>query len=201
MRRVGLLLLVVPLAALLIPAARLTVENNDQTTTLLNLTSLDCAADLEPLWLQAQSVPSASLVPCVPSLPAGWRFVTFPEESRPSAARNGWSMFTLRKYEVGSLVVRLSATCDTTATIQRPSDRPGARRYERTDQGPSGRAATWYTVFPGGCVTAQLSWTSAADAGFATEARSILAYTTRQALQRALEQRSGGRLHLDPLPG
>ena len=94
-RRVGLLLLVVPLAALLVPAARLVVENNDQTTTLLNLTSLDCAADLEPLWLMAQSVPSASLVPCVPSLPAGWRFVTFPEEATQSAARNGWSMFTL----------------------------------------------------------------------------------------------------------
>jgi hypothetical protein len=47
-------------------------------------------------------------------------------------------------------------------------------------------------------VTAQLSWTSAADSAFVTEARSILAFTTRQALQRALEQRSGGRLHLDP---
>jgi len=197
-RRVGLLLLVVSVAALLVPAARLVVENNDQTTTLLNLTSLDCAADLEPLWLMAQSVPSASLVPCVPSLPAGWRFMTFSEETRASAARNGWSIFTLRKYEVGSLVVRLSATCDTTGAIQRPSDQPGAQRYERTDQGPSGQPATWYTVFPGGCVTAQLSWTSAADAGFATEARSILAFTTRQALQQALEQRSGGRLHLDP---
>jgi membrane-associated phospholipid phosphatase/tRNA A-37 threonylcarbamoyl transferase component Bud32 len=199
-RRVGLLLAVVPVAALLIPAARLAVENNDQTTTLLNLTSLDCAADLEPLWLQAQSVPSASLVPCVPSLPAGWRFVNLPEETRPSAARNGWSMFTLRKYLVGSLVVRLSATCDTTGAVQRPSDQPGAQRYERTGQGLSGRAATWYTVFSGGCVTEQLDWTSAADAGFATEARSILDFTTRQALQQALEQRSGGRLHLDPLP-
>jgi membrane-associated phospholipid phosphatase/tRNA A-37 threonylcarbamoyl transferase component Bud32 len=200
-RRVGLLLLVVPLAALLIPAARLVVENNDQTTTLLNLTSLDCAADLEPLWLQAQSVPSASLVPCVPSLPAGWRFMNFSENSRTSAARNGWSLFTLRKYLVGSLVVRLSATCDTTGAVQQPSDQPGAQRYERTDQGGSGRATTWYTVFPGGCVTAQLDWTSAADAGIATEARSILDFTTRRALQQGLEQRSGGRLDLDPVPG
>jgi tRNA A-37 threonylcarbamoyl transferase component Bud32/membrane-associated phospholipid phosphatase len=199
-RRVGLLLLVVPVAVLLIPVARLALENNDQTTTLLNLTSLDCAAELEPLWLMAQSVPSASLVPCVPSLPAGWRFANVSEGPRPSAARNGWSMFTLRKYLVGSLVVRLTATCDTAGAIQRPPDQPGAQRYERTDQGSSGRAATWYTVFPGGCVTAQLQGTSAADAGFATEARSIIDFTTRQALQQALEQRSGGRLHLDPLP-
>jgi membrane-associated phospholipid phosphatase/tRNA A-37 threonylcarbamoyl transferase component Bud32 len=199
--RVGLLLLVVPVAALLIPTARLVVENNDQTTTLLNLTSLDCAADLEPLWLMAQSVPSASLVPCVPSLPAGWRFMNLSEDSMPSAARNGWSLFTLAKYEVGSLVVRLSATCDTTGAIPQPSDQPGAQRYERTDQSGSGPAATWYTVFLGGCVTAQLQGTSAADAGFATEARSIIDFTTRQALQQALEQRSGGRLHFDPLPG
>jgi membrane-associated phospholipid phosphatase/tRNA A-37 threonylcarbamoyl transferase component Bud32 len=197
-RRIGLLLLVVPLAALLIPAARLVVENNDQTTTLLNLTSLDCAADLEPLWLQAQAVPSASLVPCVPSLPAGWRFVTISENSRPSAARNGWSLFTLAKYQVGFLVVRLSATCDTTGAVQQPSDQPGAQHYERSNQSGSGRAATWYTVFLGGCVTAQLDWTSAADAGIVTEASSVIDFTTRQALQQALEQRSAGRLHLDP---
>jgi hypothetical protein len=176
------------------------VENNDQTTTLLNLTSLDCAADLEPLWLQAQSVPSASLVPCVPSLPAGWRFVNLSDDLRPSAARNGWSLFTLTKYQVGSLAVRLSAICDTSGAIPQPSDQAGARRYARTDQSGSGPAATWYTVFPGGCVTAQLQPTSAADVGFATEASSIVDFTTRQALQQALEQRSGGRLHLDPLP-
>jgi hypothetical protein len=109
-------------------------------------------------------------------------------------------MFTLKKYWVGSMVVRLSATCDTTGAVPRPSDQPGAQRFERTDQGNSGRAATWYSVFPGGCVTAQLDWTSAADAGFATEARSIIDFTTRQALQQALEQRSGGALQLDPLP-
>jgi len=59
----------VPVALLLVPTARLVVENNDQTTTLLNLTSLDCAADLEPLWLQAQSVPSASTRRVTTSLP------------------------------------------------------------------------------------------------------------------------------------
>ncbi len=199
-RRVGLLLLVVPLAALLAWGFQSVLVNNDRTTTLLNVSGLDCDQP-EPLWLQAQSVPSASLVPCVSSLPAGWRVVNASEGTLPSAARNGWSMFTLKKYWVGALVVRLSATCDTTGADPRPSDQPEAQRFERTDQGRSGRAATWYTVFPGGCVTAQLDWTSAADAGFATEARSIIDFTTRQALQQALEQRSGGRLRLDPLPG
>jgi tRNA A-37 threonylcarbamoyl transferase component Bud32/membrane-associated phospholipid phosphatase len=197
-RRIGLLLLVVAaLTALLAVLFPLVLINNDQTTTLLNLTSLDCDQP-EPLWLQAQSVPSASLVPCVSSLPAGWRFVNASEGPSPSAARNGWSKFTLAKHQVGFLVVRLSATCDTTRATPRPSDQPGTQRYEPTDQGSSGRAATWYDRFPGGCVTAQLQWTSAADAAFATEARSIIDFTTRQALQQALDQRSGGRLRLDP---
>jgi hypothetical protein len=198
-RRVGLLLRVVPLAALLAVGFQFVLVNNDQTTTLLNVSSLDCGQP-EPLWLQAQAVPSASLVPCVSSLPAGWRVVNASEGPLPSAARNGWSMFTLRKYLIGDMVVRLSASCDTTGADPRPSDQPGAQRYERADQGTSGRAATWYTVFPGGCVTAQLDWTNAADVGFATEASSIIDFTTRQALQQALEQRSGGRLHLDPPP-
>jgi hypothetical protein len=96
--------------------------------------------------------------------------------------------------------VRLSATCDTTGAVQRPSDQPGAQRYERTGQGHSGPSATWYTLFPGGCVTAQLDWTSAADPALVTEAESLIDFTTRQTLQQALEQRSGGHLHLDPLP-
>jgi tRNA A-37 threonylcarbamoyl transferase component Bud32/membrane-associated phospholipid phosphatase len=198
-RRVGLLLLVVPLAALLAVVVPLVLVNNDQTTTLLNLSSLDCDQP-EPLWLQAQSVPSASLVPCVASLPAGWRVVDASEGPRPSAARNGWSMFTLAKDLIGDMVVRLSVSCDTTGAIRRPLDQPGAQRYERTEQLGSGQAVTWYTVFPGGCVTAELDWTSAADAEFASEANSILDFTTREALQQALAQRSGGRLQLDPLP-
>ena len=197
-RRIGLLLLVVPLVALLANGFSLVLVNNDQTTTLLNLTSLNCDQP-EPLWLQAQSVPSASLVPCVSSLPAGWRFVNASQGPSHSAARNGWSRFTLAKYMVGSLVVRLSATCDTRGATPLPPDQPGTQRHERTYQGRSGPAATWYTVFPGGCVTAELHSTAAADRAFATEARSIVEFTTRHTLQQELEQRSGGRLHLDPL--
>jgi tRNA A-37 threonylcarbamoyl transferase component Bud32 len=196
-RRIGLLLLVASLTALLAVLFPMVLVNNDQTTTLLNVSSLDCDQP-EPLWLQAQAVPSASLVPCVSSLPAGWRLVDASEGPSPSAVRDGWSRFTLAKYLVGSLDVRLSATCDLTGATQRPSDQPGAQRYERTDQGSSGPAATWYTVFPGGCVTAQLDGTGATDPAFATEASSIVDFTTRHALQQALERRSGGRLQLDP---
>ena len=45
-------------------------------------------SDLEPLWLMAQSVPSASLVPCVQLLPVGWTVAEV-------AVNNGRSVITL----------------------------------------------------------------------------------------------------------
>jgi tRNA A-37 threonylcarbamoyl transferase component Bud32/membrane-associated phospholipid phosphatase len=200
-RRVGLLLLMVPAAVLLVLTCRLVLFNNDETTTLLGVQNLGCD-QLEPLLLQAQSVPSASLVPCVRSLPAGWRFVTATEGPRPSAARNGWSVFTLANDLVGSrMVVQLSGACDTIGAAQESSDQPGAQRYERIEPARSGPAATWYTVFPGGCVTAQLYSTSEPDAAFANQASSVLGFRPRQVLRQELEQRSDGRLRLDPPPG
>jgi tRNA A-37 threonylcarbamoyl transferase component Bud32 len=62
-RRVGLLLLVVPVVALLLPALPVVLGNHDVNITRLQVVRLDCDRP-EPLWLEAQSVPSASLVPC-----------------------------------------------------------------------------------------------------------------------------------------
>ena len=150
------------------------------------------ATELEPLWLQAQSVPSASRVPCVRSLP-GWTVAG-------ANARNGWSGFTLDHDRAGerAVVVRLAATCDPAGATEVPSDRPGVRHYQRTERHPGRFAATWYDRFPGGCVTYQLQSTTDIEGTFATEAPLVLGFVTRQALQQALDERSNGRLHLDP---
>ena len=181
----------VPAAILLAVAFRTVLVNTDATLTPLATASPGCD-ELEPLWLEAQSVPSASLVPCVRSLPDGW--------SRGAAnVRNGWSKFTLDHDRLGkpALVVRLTATCDTAGAIPTPSDQPGTRTYERTEPGRS-TPTTSYTVFTGGCVTTRFSSTSNGDATLIDEAASAIGLTTRSALQQALDQRSNGRLHLDP---
>jgi membrane-associated phospholipid phosphatase/tRNA A-37 threonylcarbamoyl transferase component Bud32 len=190
-RRIGLLLLVVPLAALLVPTVRVVLFNHEPNTTRLQIINLDCA-DLEPLWLQAQSVPSASLVPCVELLP-GWRILG-------ANARNGWSEFTLDHDQAGNraMVVRLTPTCDPTGATETPSQRREVRHYERTERRTNRFTATWYHQFPGGCVTSRLDSTSDLDGTFATQAPRVLGFVTRQALQQALAQRSNGRLHLDP---
>jgi tRNA A-37 threonylcarbamoyl transferase component Bud32/membrane-associated phospholipid phosphatase len=190
-RRIGLLLLVVPLAVLLVPTVRVVLFNHDPNTTRLQIINLDCA-DLEPLWLQAQAVPSASLVPCVELLP-GWRMLG-------ANARNGWSGFTLNHDQAGNraVVVRLTPACDPAGTTEIPSQRPGIRHYERTERRTDRFTATWYDQFPGGCVTSRLQSTTDLQGKFATQAPLVLGYTTRQALQQALAQRSNGRLYLDP---
>ena len=121
----------VPAAILLAVAFRTVLVNSDATLTPLATRSPGCD-ELEPLWLEAQSVPSASLVPCVRSLPEGWTLGA-------ANVRNGWSKFTLDHDRVGkpALVVRLTADCDTTGAIPTPSDQPGTRRYERTEPGHS----------------------------------------------------------------
>ena len=190
-RRVALLVLMLPAAILLFLGVRLVLVNNDRTLTPLAIGGLRCS-ELEPLWLEAQSVPSASLVPCMRTLPAGWTF-------GGANVRNGWSKFTLNDVVSSQkLVVRLTAACDTTGAIEQPSDQPGARRYERIEPSGTAPVTTWHTVFQGGCVTAQFHSTSDTDAALTSQASTAVGFTTRLALQQALEERSNGRLHLDP---
>jgi len=192
-RRVGLLLLVVPVAILLLPTLPVLLGNHDPNTTRLQIVQLDCDRP-EPLWLEAQSVPSASLVPCVRELP-GWTMAG-------ANARDGWSEIALNHDGAGehAMVLRLTATCDPAGATELPSPHPGVRHYQRTERLAGGFTATWHDRFPGGCVTSRLRSAADPDGRFAVEAPSVLGFVPRQALRQVLDERSGGRLHLDPVP-
>jgi hypothetical protein len=71
LRRVGLLAAMVLLVVLVYQERMLSIDYREAVATPTSVGSLACT-DLEPQWLLAQSVPSASLVPCLRSLPAGW---------------------------------------------------------------------------------------------------------------------------------
>ena len=53
-------------------------------------------------------------------------------------------------------------------------------------------------MFDGGCVTTRLTAPAEYRAQLTGEATAMLGFTTRQALAQELEQRSDGRLNLDP---
>jgi membrane-associated phospholipid phosphatase/tRNA A-37 threonylcarbamoyl transferase component Bud32 len=166
-------------------------NNRVAVSTSLGMTKLDCTKP-EPLWLIAQSVPSASLVPCVRTRVAGWTVADV-------AVNNGRSVIVLDHDRAGkgAVVVRLAAGCHTTGTFETPSATPGVRRYQRIDQSPNVFAATWYERFPGGCLTYRLHSTSDLEGSFAIELPGLLGFTSRDTLRQTLSRRSGGRLHLD----
>lgn len=191
-RRVGLMVAMLALLAVVGLALAGSLTDNVATKTPLQIDSLGCT-HLEPLWLQAQAVPSASLVPCVRSLPTGWTVANvFVNDGRSAISLDN------DRSGPGAMVVRLSATCDPAGATPITSDQPDVRRYQRSESRPATFASTRFDVFPGGCVTTRLSAPTARAAAVATEAPRILGFTSRETLQQELEQRSGGRLHLDP---
>jgi hypothetical protein len=191
-RRVGLMAGTAILLALAIGAV-LSMTNNDAATkTSIEVTSLPCN-DLEPLWLQAQAVPSASLVPCVRDLPVGWSLANV-------AVNDGRSVITLHHDRTGgeAMEARLTAGCDVAGVAEQPSGRPGVRRYQLAGrQGPVFQAVR-FDVFPGGCVISRIRALPSSQAEVMAAAPGILGFTSREELGQALERRSGGRLHLDP---
>jgi hypothetical protein len=192
-RRVGLWAVIMLLVALASVYSASRFNNNDLgTKTLLHIDNLGCT-HLEPLWLQAQAVPSASQVPCVEYLPVGWSVAQV-------TVNNGHSVITLDhdRAGAGALVVRLTATCDPSGAVEGPSLTEGVRRFQRIESRSGEFTATWYDQFPGGCVTSRLHLTTDPNGEFAAQAPQVLGFTTRAALQEALSQRSDGRLQLDP---
>jgi tRNA A-37 threonylcarbamoyl transferase component Bud32/membrane-associated phospholipid phosphatase len=161
---------------------------------------------LEELWLQAQSVPSASRVPCVQAFPEG-----VVGELR---VRDGESVLELSHAsvdingnvvgqpqagtEAGSVMVRLTASCAVPMTGQGQSIAPGVRRFQV--QRPAG-APEMVDVFPGGCVTYRPEPDSGPSVRLLEQAQRAVTYRTRDDLGEALRRRSGGRLRLDPEGG
>jgi tRNA A-37 threonylcarbamoyl transferase component Bud32/membrane-associated phospholipid phosphatase len=192
LRRVGLLVGMVLLVVLVFQEGVLSIDYREAVETPTTVGSLACT-DLEPQWLLAQSVPSASLVPCLRSLPTGWTLAGV-------TVNDGRSVVPLNHDRAGTgvLVVRLTADCDPRGAILVNSDRLQVRRYQRIERLAPRFEAARFDLFAGGCVTAQVAVPAANRAEVTSELATIVGYNTRQALQQALVQRSGGRLRLDP---
>ena len=191
-RRVGLwaaILAVLVLAAL---NPQYFFSNEDAVATPLMVKDVGCG-DLEPLWLMAQSVPSASLIPCLQLVPVDWKVAEV-------AVNNGRSVITLDhdRGAKAAMVVRLSASCDLAGATEVTSEQPGARRYLRVDPNSTEFSATRAYTFPGGCVTQRYRAAGPSALRLSDTASTEFGFITREELGQALSQRSQGRLELDP---
>ena len=102
----------------------------------------------DALLLMAQSVPSATQIPCVTELPVGWSY-------GGQVIERGRSELWLYSDRAGerAVTVTLTRRCDASEAIEVPTDEPELTRYEEPlSLAPSLRVNRYY-LFPGGCVT------------------------------------------------
>ena len=191
-RRVGLWAVILAVLVLAALNPQYFFSNEDAVATPLMVKDVGCG-DLEPLWLMAQSVPSASLIPCLQLVPVDWKVAEV-------AVNNGRSVITLDhdRGAKAAMVVRLSASCDLAGATEVTSEQPGARRYLRVDPNSTEFSATRAYTFPGGCVTQRFRAAGPSALRLSDTASTEFGFVTREELGQALSQRSQGRLELDP---
>lgn len=144
----------------------------------------------DTLVLMAQSVPTASRIPCISSYPAGWHFASVDVES-------GRSEFVLDSDRAGMSAVRvaLDDRCETAGATQIPSDEPETRRYERIFSVSEGFRAVRTYEFEGGCTTYEFTFKRPGRA-LVNEASVALGFVTRAELAQRVREQSDGGLRL-----
>jgi tRNA A-37 threonylcarbamoyl transferase component Bud32 len=196
-RRVLLLAGAAAVVAILVADPAILTDTRQITRTPTFLDDAGCDR-YEPQWLAAQAVPSASLIPCMQALPAGWTVVG-------GTANNGraeWIVdhnVTSGGTDEEQLLISLTRSCDLSGTTEEPRDASGVRHYKRLSVGDDAFVATWIDVFEGGCASATTATTLSQWETLEVDLRAAWKYSTRAELAQVLQERSKGKLHLDPV--
>ncbi|HYJ61666.1 MAG TPA: hypothetical protein VE032_09415 [Actinomycetota bacterium] len=157
-----------------------------------------CTVDVEPapdctepgdatVILLAQAVPTATVVPCVGAVPAGWSFAG-------GQTRDGEGSLRLLSSQDGAGIIelRLTATCapgDAPAVPPRPEEL-GARVFDApTSLEPL--EGVRYVVFEGGCATITYTFPGGIPAAQALEATHAFAYLPRADVVARVEAEMG----------
>lgn len=147
-----------------------------------------CTA-VERLGLVAQSVPSASYVPCVAALPTGWNSENFTVE------RGATSFQLVSDRAQGRAVhVALRRSCDVSAAAPFPARTPGGRSYLALDSVRPRFTGTMIDVFPGGCVTYRFDFVRGPHIELMAQLQSAVTFVSRVQLRQELRRRLGVEL-------
>jgi len=157
--------LLLAIASVLAFATACTPSQNEQPT---------CRSD-SPTLLMAESVPTASLIPCVDALPEGWTWRSFEADERSAT-------FSLEQQDgAGTLEVELLGSCDVSGNPEPVKGFPTAEMY-RTDDGGGGNV-TWTSTFPGGCSRASLTLSPAPDQSEVDRMQRAISFIARDELR------------------
>jgi hypothetical protein len=143
--------------------------------------------DRELFVLMAQSVPSATLIPCIGSFPAGWSY-------GGSDVTNTEARFWLDSDRGGlhAVEVALAVSCRITGAVDvtNSTSEGGVRVYlDVFDLHPF--TANKYFVFPGGCVTYRYRFGPEAEATLALEADEAVTFNLRTVLVAKVQEELG----------
>ena len=153
-----------------------------------NATEANCPIeDRQFFVLMAQSVPSATLIPCIESFPAGWSY-------GGSDVSNTVARFWLNSDRGGlhAVEVSLEASCRITGAVDvtNSTSEGGVRVYlDEFDLHPF--SANKYFVFPGGCVTYRYRFGPEAEATLALEADEAVTFGLRTVLVAKVQEELG----------
>ena len=144
------------------------------------------------LVLMAQSVPTASAVPCLRAELDDWFLDDL--DSWDGRTRIEFS----RLIDQIALTIELTATCDRGEATETTTDQPGTRRFdERIRIGGTYRDRRFY-LLPGACVAYEFVLTGTGAEKAADDISSALGFVSRDQLADQVRSYSGGRLQLDP---
>ncbi len=145
------------------------------------------------LFLEAQSVPSAQMVPCIDALPLGW-------EMWWTDVDHEGSWFSLNSSIGGheALTVTLAPACNVEGHIRVPTDEAGTERYELVESVVDGYRGTRTYLFDGGCTTLEFRFEVEGSAALVNEASLAVGFVSRAILNDAVREVTDGREQLDP---
>jgi hypothetical protein len=124
--------------------------------------------------IAAQSVPSATYVPCLNALPTGW------EVASVTVDQDGTTVhLDSDRAGTGAAVLRYEERCELEDAITAPDDQPGADRYDDIERLEPGFRARRLYVFEGGCVWWQFDFDDGAPAALSIELGNTLELVSR----------------------
>jgi hypothetical protein len=151
-------------------------------------TEANCPVEKSEFFvLMAQSVPSATMLPCIRALPAGWTYGG--SDVHSSSAR-----FWLDSDRAGfhAVEVLLASSCSVAGALDvtNSTSEAGVRDYLR-EFALHPYSADRYFTFPGGCVTYRYRFGGTADPVLALEADEALTFGPRAAVVAKVQRSLG----------
>jgi hypothetical protein len=142
------------------------------------------------LAIVAQSVPSASYLPCIRDLPPGWTTAGF------DPTQDGTSFLLNSDRSPGQPVtVQLTTACKISGASPSPARAPGALTYTRLDSIRPRFAGRLYDVFPGGCVTCTFDFSHGSQIALMEQFEQAIGLYPRQQLRLVLKRELGVELN------